>query len=210
VRDDVSVRPAEAADRKSAVEALYVKNFGELRDIALNHRNLLFADAERIAEGVARRLHQYKGPLEDVAFQEWATRVIERAAERLSKFYQLIEKNGWAIRAGIRSALHCGTRSPNLHDDDRAVTDDLFNEVCYLVFQRLDGFLKPGPAKVSTCLYALASRHTYYHVKKQRIRHEAVRRRIESDRGFVDLPEVLSDAEVAALKAAEAEEMAVA
>src|ERR1041384_4221333 len=113
--DVKSVRPAEAADRKSAVEALYVKNFGELRDIALNHKNLFFADAERIAEGLSRRLHQYKGPLEDISFQEWATRIIERAAERLSKFYQLIEENGWAIRAGIRSALHCGTRSPNLH-----------------------------------------------------------------------------------------------
>ena len=210
MRDDVSVRSAEAADRKSAVEALYVKNFGEMRDTALNHTNLFFSDAERIAEGVARHLHRYKGPLEDIPFQKWANRTVERAAKRLSKFYQLLDENSWAIRAGIRSALRCGTRSPNLYEDDQAIIEDLFNEVCFLVFQRLDGFLKPGTAKTSTCLHALASQHAYYHVKKQRIRHEAVRRRIESGRGFVDLPEVLSDAEVAALKAAEAEEMAVA
>lgn len=211
MRDEVSVRSAEAADRKGAVEALYVKHFGEMRDRALNHKHLLFSDAERIAEGVARRLHRYKGPLEDVPFQEWTNRIIDRASKRLSKFYQLLDENAWAIRAGIRSALKCGTRSPNLYDDDGAVAEDLYSEVCFLFFLRLAGFLKPSKAKLSTCLYALARRHTLdYYVKKQTIRHTAVRRRIESGRGFVDLPETLTDAEVEALRAQQKEEMAMA
>ena len=125
MRDEVSVRSAEAADRKSAVKALYFKHLGEMRDRALNHKNLLLRDAERIAEGVARHLGRYKGPLEDIPFQEWANPIVERAAKRMSKFYQLVDENGWAIKAGIRSALKCGTRSPNLYDDDGAVAEDL-------------------------------------------------------------------------------------
>lgn len=195
-----AIRP-QLVERAREVDALYTRNYGALLDTALSDTRILVADGERIAESIKSHLQHYDGPLDDVLFQAWAGGLVKTAAERVALFYQMLEENDWAIRAGIRSALGVGTRRPNQFDDNKAVAEELFIEVAYLIFERVDDFLKPGTAKLSTCLFALARRHTLdYYVKKQARRHAAVARRVAAGGGF-HLPEVVSPEEVAAAEA---------
>jgi hypothetical protein len=68
-----------------------------------------------------------------------------------------------------------------------------------LVMQHLDSLTEPSKAKLSVRLYGLARRHTLdYHVKKSRRRLKAVQRRLA--RGGFNLPEVLTDMELASMR----------
>lgn len=183
------------------VAALYSRNYQKLVDTALSDKRILVADGKRIAESIKSHLKDYEGPLDDQDFQAWAIEIINAAAEQVAQFYELLKEDGWAIRAGIRSALGCGTRRRNQFDDTTAVAEELFIEVAYLVFERLADFLKPGTAKRSTCLFALARRHTLdYYVKKQARRHAAVARRLAAG-GRFHLPEIVTNEEIEAAEA---------
>lgn len=194
------------AERAREVDALFFRNYGSILDAALSNRQIMVADGYKIAGSIEQHLNQYQGPLNDESFESWAKELAESAAIKMAKFYEILETDGWAIRAGIASALGIKTRKLNQFDDSLAVAEELYSEVALLVFQRLDGFLRPGRAKLSTCLFALAHRHaTSYYVVKQARRHDAVRRRLEKGGGF-DMPEVLTDAELDFLKAEESQE----
>ena len=150
--------------------------------------------ADEAVQGVARHLHEYTGPIDNSSFLSWAKPIAKAAAIRLSKFYQIIDEHKGAIRAGIRSVLP----SRNYFDDNNALVEEISQEIYLLVMQHLDSLTEPSKAKLSVRLYGLARRHTLdYHVKKARRRLKAVQRRLT--RGGLNLPEVLSDLELASM-----------
>jgi len=66
--------------------------------------------------------------------------------------------------------------------------------------------LEPGTAKLPVRLFALARRHTLdYYTKKARRRLNAVERRLSH--GSFNLPEVLSEMELASMRAEEQQEI---
>jgi DNA-directed RNA polymerase specialized sigma24 family protein len=159
--------------------------------------------ADEAVQGVARHLDEYTGPIESSSFLDWAKPLAKGAAIRLSKFYQIIDEHKGAIRGGIRSALP----SRNFFDDNFALVEEIFQEVAMLVMKYLDSLTEPSTAKLSVRLYGLARRHCLdYYVKKSRRRLKAVQRRLAQ--GGFDLPEVLSDLELASIRADEHEEIA--
>lgn len=197
------LRPIDAA-----VEQLYRTNYEPLRDLVLSSGRLLAPDADNLLEALAKRLYEYDGPPDAESFLTWAISIVTPAAQRLSRFYEIIRDNDWAIQAGVRSALGIGKNAPNHFEDDAATAEELANEVRWLAFQYLDQFIEAGPAKISTRLFALARVHAGFHTKKIRLRYHAVCRRLASGQGFVGFTdaEVLTDAQLESLKIEEAED----
>jgi hypothetical protein len=203
------LRPTDAAeDRQTELKQLYFQNYAAILDSALEERRLLHEDGCRIAQGLSAHLGEYDGALDTEAFLAWANSIAKPAAQRLSRFYEIIRDNDWAVQAGIRSALGIGKNAPNHFEDDAATAEELANEVRWLAFQYLDHLIEAGPAKISTRLFALARVHAGFHTKKIRLRYHAVCRRLASGQGFLGFTdaEVLTDAQLESLKIEEAED----
>src|SRR4051794_19532952 len=92
-------------DRQSKLEALFQKHYSELQNMSFEDPRLLVYDADNIVQALGAKLAEYDGDPEDEPFLTWAGSVIRPAVSRISKFYQLLEEYGGAIRGGIWSAL---------------------------------------------------------------------------------------------------------
>jgi hypothetical protein len=190
-------------DRQSRLEALFQKHYNELQNMAFEDPRLLVYDADNILQALGARLVEYDGDTKDEPFLTWAGSVIRPAVSRISRFYQLLEEHGGAIRGGIWAALP----KSNRFDDNSALVQEAAQEVAMLVLTNLDDLLEPGPAKLSVRLFALARRHTLdYYTKKARRRLNAVQRRLSQGSRF-NLPEVLSVQELASMRAEEHQEI---
>ena len=150
-----SANPADAqdTDRQQQLEALFTRNYGFIKDVALSDKRLLVFDGERITKGVIEHLHLYDGPLEDEPFQEWAAEIIRPAVSRLSQVYRIREQcSDRMIYAAIRDVLN----GANLGEDDKVIRD-LIGELWTWLFFKLDPFLSSeSTASISTRLYARA------------------------------------------------------
>lgn len=190
----------DSQSRQVELERLYLRNREHIRNTALENPNLLAPDADNIADNVVQHLLAYDGQLTDADFLEWSCEIAKSAADRICRLQEILEEHGGAIRGAIRSALYSVSPRDRFDDND-ALTEEIFQEVSLLVLKYLDSLTQPGSADLSTRLFGLAKRHTeLYHLKKAQRRHRAVRRWLERGR-LLNVPEVVSKEELAALRA---------
>jgi hypothetical protein len=189
-------------ERQTTIETFFQRHYADIRDLASEDPRLLAPDVDNLIQGLAARLAQYDGDLDDEPFLAWAASVIRPAVKRISQFYEVLEKHSGAIRGGIWAALP----KSNRFDDNSALVQEASQEIAMLVLTNLDALLEPGPAKLSTRLFSLARRHVLdYYTKKARRRLKAVQRRLSI--GDFKLPEVISAQELASMRLDEAEEI---
>lgn len=192
-----------ASDAKTDRQIVYERNHGKLLDLCLESDKLLTPDAERIVASLAAHLTHCSGETDD-EFIRWASATLKPSVDRLVAFYAILNEHKAVIHAAIWDTLQHHIE-PNRFDDDTALEQELFQDICIEIMEKLDGLMQPGRAKLSTRIYALAKWQVREYLKAQRIRHAAVSRRLAQGRGFV--AETLSDAEVSEQRAIEREQM---
>jgi hypothetical protein len=92
-------------ERQTTIETLFQRHYTDLRDLAAEDHRLLAPDADNILQGLAARLSQYDGQLDDESFLLWAADIIGGAVERIGFFYGLQRECRKTVRAGIWSVL---------------------------------------------------------------------------------------------------------
>lgn len=184
--------------RQQQLEDLYFQNYTFLLDTALSDRRLLGNDGERIAQGIADHLHSYTGPLSDESFQAWAADIIKPAVDRIGTLYELRDRYACYVRGAIRKTLSFS----NKFDDLNAVVDELENDVWIWAASRIESFMTPGTAAISTRLYGRAEWIATVWLTKQIIRLEAVKLHLSQGGVFEDC-ETLPELELASIRADE-------
>ncbi|SRR5581483_3737396 len=196
----VAETPSDAiTDRQQKLETLYLANYGWLTD-TIADRALTYTDVEQIASDVAKYLPAYDSALTDAAFREWAADIIRPA----KLFYGMVRQHSKVIHSAIWRTLGHGVEA-NRYGDDSQIEQEIYGTVLLKIMEKLDDLMQPGTAQLSTRLFALARLETLGWLKEQKVRHRAVRRRIESGGGFEQC-EVLSEPEIRELKRLEREE----
>jgi hypothetical protein len=133
--------------------------------------------------------------------QSTAAQNANEEARKISDYSRVVSENERIIYSAIIQTL-----DKSQYVDYSVTPDDIFSEVAFLIYQRLDSLLRVGSAKLSTRLFALARRHVYfYYIKPHIIRVNAVTRRLDKGQDF-DGVECLSDVELASIRAAETEQ----
>jgi hypothetical protein len=142
--------PQPTAERIKAVEQLYFNLWGRLIEPTLSRDSrLTAADGYEIVSGLARHLASYDGPLEDEPFQSWAAEAVTLPIA----FAVFRREHSKAVLKGLWSVLrNCG----DLGFDAASDIPILENQTWFKVWENLEDWLIPGPAKVSTRLYAMA------------------------------------------------------
>jgi len=193
-------------DERIQQQQFYQNNYGKILDSCLESRQLLLPDAERIVESLANHLSEFMGTT-DEEFLAWANDVLKPAQQRLSRFYVLQSEYKKLIFHAIWRGLGHAAE-PSKFDDYAQTVQELANEVWLYIFLHMDDLTDNGPAKISTRLFGLATRHTLNWRKKHQGRWAAVNRRLSQGRRFG--VETLSGAEIAELKTIEREEAGAA
>ncbi len=178
-------------------QALYQRNFGRLLDSCLESGQLFIEDAERLVAGLATQLEAFPGDT-DQEFIEWVSAILTPAIHRLRQFYDMKANYSTIVYSAIWRALG-NTLEPSKFDDYPETVRELSNEIWLYIFLNLDKFTNRGSAKLSTRLFAFASRHTRDWRKAQQIRFACINRRLAAGKGWV--AETLSDVEIAELRA---------
>jgi hypothetical protein len=150
------------------VEQLYETHYENLRDIALSSGGLWFQDAERLAEGLVKRLSDFEGPPTDAAFVQWASEIIQSAARHLEFFYELYGKYRRSVSSGIWSIL-AKNKDLSHYDDINCTAADLESRAWSWIFFHLNVLAVAGTASLGTRLYA-AARFTALTWRKERLR----------------------------------------
>jgi hypothetical protein len=192
-----------ASGAKTDRRIIYQRNHSKLLDLCLQSHELLTQDAERIVSALATHLTHCTGET-DEEFIQWASTILKPAIERIVTFYAILNEHKTIIHAAIWDTLGHHAE-PNRFDDDAALEQELFQDVCIKILDKLDGLKRPGKAKLSTRIYALTKWQVREYLKAQRTRHAAIMRRLAQGRGFV--AETLSDAEIAEMRSIEREQM---
>lgn len=184
-------------DRKT-LHSFIFKNMAELTDLAheAGKSTLFFGTPDAIIGMLFRNLHRYGGPPVEADFMVWARRFVSREASR----YEITARILAEYKDLIHKAIHESMWTSAI---DLAVEhQDVYWEVVFLIFQRAHSLDRKGTAKLSTRLYELVKKHVYqYHNKKNDQRRKSVQRRW-NEIGC----ERFSDDELAAMRAAEADE----
>lgn len=151
---DAIARPAKAEDVRSASEALYFRNQGEIRDAILIGTGLWVGDADSILEQhVVPLLPEFNGPPDDDAFIAWAIEVTKPEVEKYKFFYHLQKQYRKSVLAGVWSILR-KNRDLADHDNPGTTAREIAEAVWVWVFQNLELLMVPGTAKLSTRLQA--------------------------------------------------------
>lgn len=161
------------------VEGLYFRNYGRLLDAVLTDRRLFLGDAQRIVESVARFLPSYDRELNDEAFLAWFTEVAAEALDKLKWFYDLHEECKRLIYKAMWMSV-----GRNCEIDDHIAADempivsqtvqDLSQELWTWVIENHEKLIIPGPAKLSTRLFARARIIAAAWKKKQHVRRGVI------------------------------------
>lgn len=153
-----------------------------------DYMDLLVPDRDRILERVEASLDSYGGELTAAEFNEWACNFVRGETKNHRFLNEVLAEHTRIIFAGIRSAL--GGSSEDLSVEQC----DLFNEVVMLAFKMAPALSKPGPAKLSSRLYALARLHVLsYHTTKRNNRLRLVTERASE----ISAEHVTTSAEIA-------------
>ncbi len=185
-------------DRQNKLSSLAFEHYETITGAPYEtYPGLNFGDHDRIVGTLSASLQSYSGPLKKDPFLAWAVALVQTEAQRYRMLDKARGEHRSVIRAAISRALYGAT------EDCAVDVDDVFNEVLLLVFTLGPELAKPGSAKLSSRLFALARRHTYgYFTKKRNERHALITERVAE---FGTLPgfECLSDEEIAAMNASE-------
>lgn len=145
-------------DRQKQLEQLYTQSYGYILDLALADKRLLPQDAERIAQSVAAHLDSYGGPCDSESFQQWIAEIIAPTAQRLSTFYQWMQRYRDSVRSGIWSVFGKNMDLSD-HSNPSAIVERIEFDTWFWALQHMDDLLEPGSARVSTRLYAQGRLH---------------------------------------------------
>jgi hypothetical protein len=190
-------------DRKT-LQQFIITNSAELTDIchevgtAGNNPLVTFTTPDAIFCKLFDNLHRYGGPPVEADFMTWARRFVSREVDRYVITGRILTEYETLIFSAIQESMWESSQ------DWAIEPKDFFWEIIYLIFQRAHSLDKPGKAKLSTRLYALVRKHIkFYYNHKNRKRRNAVQLRRNEIRC-----EHLSEEELAAMKAAEADDAA--
>ncbi len=139
----------------AAVEKLYKEHYSNLRDLALSSGQLSSQDADRILEGLGKRLGEYQD--DGKQFFQWASEIVAFAAERFRFFYSLRKKYRKSVLKGIWSVLN---KNRDLgFSDPTVISQGIESDVWAWVFDHLSDLQVPGTATLSTRLHAQGRFH---------------------------------------------------
>lgn len=180
---------------RTKLQQFIINNGAELRDLAhdAGKHKLFYCTPDAILGTLFRSLHCYGGPPVEADFMKWARRFVSKEAAR----YEITGRILAEYEDVIHKAIHeCRWTSAV---DLAMEHQDIYWEVVYLIFQRAHSLNRPGPAKLSSRLYALVKKHIYlYHNKPNRKRRALV----QLHQGELQC-EHFSKEELAAMRAAE-------
>jgi hypothetical protein len=176
-----------AAERKLAIEELYVQNYPFIQELAFSDPHMTLEGEQQITEGIAKYLADYDGKLTHAEFRLWLAEIIApvvgfHAIKRVSEPF---------VRSAIWRTLGHSSE-PNRLDDYSELVRELEQEVWLWTYLHLDELTKPGTAKITTRLYERAVVMTRAWLKKQRGRRAATIRHI------FDLPTKAASKRIAA------------
>ncbi len=146
-------------ERQTTIETLFQRHYTDLRDLAAEDPRLLAPDADNILQGLAARLAQYDGQLDDESFLLWAADIIGGAVERIGFFYSLQRECRESIRVGIWMIL---SKNIDLIDNTNSsfVIRQIEQNTLQWAWDHLDDLMETGSAKLSTRLAAQAKFQT--------------------------------------------------
>lgn len=181
---------------------LYIAAYPALLDLCYEtYPHLMFSDAETTLRVLAERVQKYNGKPDGAAFMKWASKFVSKEAKR----YEITERILRQYRSAIFSTIHLNMWTSAM---DRSVTaDDLFLGIALYIFEDAHSFDRPGYSKedggnvkLLTRLCSLAKTHTYlYYNSPQTTRKRRVEKNFAKGK-FIQECEVLSPAEIAAMK----------
>jgi hypothetical protein len=185
---------------RSILQHFIIRNSTSLRDLAYDagRHNLFFTAPDAIIAKLFSSLSRYGGAAVESDFMHWAGRFVSREAARYEITGRILTEYEDVLHKAIHeclwtSAVDCAVQH-----------EDIYWEIVFLIFQRAHSLDRPGRAKVSTRLYALAKKHIeFYHNNKNAKRRKSVqfrRNEIACER--------FSDEELAAMKVADADDAA--
>ena len=207
--EPITITP-DAIDHRESLRGLFLDNYPALSSEA--HSALSTDDHDKLMLTLEESLHEYRGPLKQAHFFKWAVRFIQRE----TKFYlkgrvsprftqaawsfteRVLRENRAYAQDAIRQALFGATK------DCAIDVDDLYGELHIVTFRFAPTLAKPGTAALKSRIYRLARRHVLsYHTRNRNLRHAVLEKHLA--RGGRIYCEILSDAELAAIRAEETE-----
>jgi len=166
---------------------------------------------ETLARRIASPCRTYPTPAVEGAILRAGQTKFYRKGEVSPRFTQaawafterVLRENRAYAQSAIRHALFGATK------DCAVDVEDVFGELHIVTFRFAPVLAKQGTAKLASRVYRLAQRHTLsYHTRNRNLRHAAVEKHLRL--GGTIHCEFLSDAELAAMRAAETEDRAAA
>lgn len=139
-----------AIDRRRAVEQLFLDNFDFIQEAISSDPTLRFETSDKMAQALANRLCDYRGPLTDADFRQWVADVILPAVS----FATIYETCAGSVRDAIRkvfaTCLDLGIDPSHYKDAEQATW--------LWTWEHLDELRDPAKskAKTKTRLYAVA------------------------------------------------------
>jgi hypothetical protein len=139
---------------KRTPEQLYAQHCDNLiTETCLLNPELFLNDSLSIVNGLADHLGGFTGE-SDAEFTRWALAILNPAAERLCRFYRFKTKeHKEAVFGGLCKVL---TSAADLVDDWDKLLQELEHECWTELFERLDAFVEPGTAKLTSRLFEFA------------------------------------------------------
>jgi hypothetical protein len=157
-----------------------------VKDAIYEDPTFTWADAEAGGVSIYGALPSYQGEVSSEAFETWAIEVALKGARQHQIWRTLMADHTAVIKTAIRCSVE---NNPNNAVDYSVGLDDLFSQVSYRIFEEAQDLAKPGTAKLSTRLVALAKKHLwlYFHSKNMG-RHRSIRKRLEKGKDiFIEI-----------------------
>lgn len=142
-------------EASQSVQLAYVRDYAELEAAVFSEWNgATVFDGERVMQALAANLFRFRRSAGD-GFTRWATAWVRRQARRYRFLAELAREYSKLIRAAATRAMYCC----GAEDDAVDVADSEQALYSYLLANPrvLDALMRPGIAKASTRVYALAA-----------------------------------------------------
>ena len=144
------VEAISARERLTAVEALYLQHYFEIKELVSSDPTLSLEISDKIASGFVKRLYLYRGPLTAESFLQWVADTILPAVSFTSIYEQCRPSVREAIRKVFATCLDLGIT--------RDQYDDAEQGTWLWVCRHLRELRDPGKSRASTKtrLYSVA------------------------------------------------------
>lgn len=142
-----------ATDRRRAVDQLFLANFDFIQESINSDPTLRCETSDKMAQALANRLCDYRGPLTDADFRQWVADVILPAASFAAIYETCADSVRTAIRKVFATCLDLGITSEHYEDAEQGTW--------LWTWQHLEELRDPAKskAKTKTRLYAVAKFH---------------------------------------------------